>query len=294
MIHITSTSSAPQEPPPFRFGLIGYPLGHSLSPQIHAAALHALDLNGEYSLYPVPPLPGGARDLDHFIRRLREGWIHGLNVTIPHKAAIITLLDELTPTAIAIGAVNTIYWVEGKLMGDNTDAPGFWADIKARLSLNELKDQNALILGAGGSARAVAYALLSRGYRVTIAARRLEQAEGLCDHFSAFRTQISVSRLDNDSLERSQWSLIVNTTPVGMHPHRNASPWPSGTPFPKQAAIYDLVYNPAETILVVNARDAGLQAVSGLGMLVEQAALSFERWTGVEAPRVVMLEAVSG
>jgi shikimate dehydrogenase len=232
--------------------------------------------------------------MEILLTRLRDDQIHGLNVTIPHKADIIPLLDELTPAAKTIGAVNTIFKKEGKLIGDNTDAPGFWTDIKTHLNLNTPINQNALILGAGGSARAVAYALLTRGYRVTVAARRLEQAEGLCSQFSASSDRLSVSELRGRSLVAGNWSLVINTTPVGMHPHWNASPWPPGTPFPEAAAFYDLVYNPPETLLVKRAREAGLAAVSGLGMLIEQAALAFERWTGLEPPREVMLGAVSG
>jgi shikimate dehydrogenase len=294
MTHTVFPKAAPQQPPPYHLGLIGFPLGHSLSPQIHAAALHALKFNGEYSLFPVHPIPAGSPALENLIGRLRGGRLHGLNVTIPHKAAVIPLLDELTPAAKAIGAVNTIVLKDGDLLGDNTDAPGFWADIQACFHPDDFSDRYALILGAGGAARAVAYALLVHGYRITIAARRLEQAEDLCDHFSTFRDQISTSHLDGDSLAGCQWALIVNTTPVGMIPHIDASPWPRGISFPEGAAIYDLVYNPVVTTLVADARRAGLIAVTGLGMLVEQAALSFERWTGVEAPRVAMREVVAG
>jgi shikimate dehydrogenase len=217
-----------------------------------------------------------------------------LNVTIPHKGAVIPLVDELTPAAEAIGAVNTIFQLDGRLIGDNTDAPGFWMDIVSRLNIQNLKPKNALILGAGGSARAVAYALVSQGFRVTIAARRVEQAENLCAHFSAHKDKFSAALLSGESLVESSWSLIVNTTPVGMAPHPNESPWPPEVQFPKGAALYDLVYNPPETLLVKQAWKAGLEAVSGLGMLIEQAALAFERWTGVEAPRDVMRGAVSG
>ena len=106
-------------------GLIGYPLGHSLSPQLHNAALKAMDIAGEYHLHPIPPLPEGRADLDALLDRLVSGEIHGLNVTIPHKQTVIPLLDELTASARSIGAVNTIFLRDGKLTGHNTDAPGF-------------------------------------------------------------------------------------------------------------------------------------------------------------------------
>jgi len=273
-------------------GLIGYPLGHSLSPQIHGAALHSLGISGEYNLYPIPPLPEGTSKLEALLARLREGLIHGLNVTIPHKENVIPLLDKLTPAAQTIGAVNTIYLRDGFLIGDNTDAPGFWGDFYHRLLVETNQHLNALVLGSGGGARAVIYALLTHGYHVTISARceDLAQAGTLRDDLSAVSNEIEIICLETDyrSLTTDHFSLLVNCTPVGMHPHEGVSPWPVELALPKNAAIYDLVYNPRETLLVKQALSAGLPAITGLGMLVEQAALAFERWTGLDAPRQVM------
>ena len=142
----------------FQLGLIGYPLGHSLSPKIHTAALKACGLNGGYSLFSIRP--DDSQGLKDLLARVRAGEIHGLNVTIPHKQNVIPLLDELTPTAQAIGAVNTIYLRENKLIGDNTDAAGFLSDLKKFVNKETGRQVNtdALILGAGGSARAVVYA----------------------------------------------------------------------------------------------------------------------------------------
>jgi shikimate dehydrogenase len=287
-------------PTTYSFGLIGYPLGHSLSPQIHGAALHALGISGEYSLYPVPPLPEGHAELARLLKRVRRGEIHGLNVTIPHKQNVMPLLDELTPAAQTIGAVNTIFLRDQTLIGDNTDAPGFWVDLQQLAIGGEQKAESALrtphfalILGAGGSARAVAYALLTHDWHVSLMARRVEQAQELCEQWSVFSDQLSVVDSDHRSLTTDNFGLIVNTTPVGMHPHIDASPWPEGLFFPKNAAVYDLVYNPRETLLVRQARTAGLPAITGLGMLVEQAALAFERWTGLDAPHTAMREAVN-
>jgi shikimate dehydrogenase len=232
--------------------------------------------------------------MGELIARLRDGRLHGLNVTIPHKTGVIPYLDELTPTADVIGAVNTIFQKNGLLIGDNTDSPGFWIDLNCRLDISHPINRGALVLGAGGSARAVVHALASQGYPITIAGRRLEQAEKLRDHFSMVGERLAATHLEKASLGGQKWSLIINTTPVGMHPHPNASPWPSGTPFPPRAAVYDLVYNPSETMLVKDAREAGLQAVTGLGMLIEQAALAFECWTGLEVPRDEMMAAVCG
>ena len=291
----------------YLLGLIGFPLDHSLSPAIHAAALRNLDLKGDYRLYPVPPLPAGAAILEDNLSLLRRGDLMGLNVTIPHKQAILPLLDALTPTAQAIGAANTIYYRGNQLWGDNTDAAGFMADLHfLGWSLPVADNPHALILGSGGSARAVSYALAHAGWRLTIAARRQEQAQNLVDKLQQF-SNIAPTRDGDDLLTAAHLDsrllidlhpppdLIINTTPLGMNPYQDQSPWPEDLPFPSsQAAVYDLVYNPPETRLISAARKAGLQVANGLGMLVEQAALSFEIWTGYSAPRDVMRQAVMG
>ena len=270
-------------------GLAGYPLGHSLSPRIHAAALTSCGLEGSYSLFPIRP-----EDMDvlkNLIEHVREGAIVGLNVTIPHKQNVIQFLDTLTPTAKAIGAVNTVYVRDRKLIGDNTDAPGFLSDLKKFLATGRrrLGELNALVLGAGGSARAVIYALVNDGWKVTIAARRSEQARQLAAYFR----KASVGVSDLQTFQPSNLQLIVNTTPIGMSPNVDQSPWPENLPFPPGAVIYDLVYNPRQTKLVRDACLQGLYATTGLGMLVEQAALSFELWTGCHPPREALFKAAS-
>ena len=147
----------------YQLGLIGYPLGHSLSPTIQQAALQAMCLPGEYRLYPIEPLPQGQSALVRLIERMRRGELDGLNVTIPHKPSVVPLLDELTPTAAGIRAVNTIYRDGSRLFGDNTDAPGFLTNLE-RLEIT--RPGRALVLGAGGSARSVVYALAKRGWQV--------------------------------------------------------------------------------------------------------------------------------
>jgi len=270
-------------------GLIGYPLRHSLSPEIHIAALKACGLEGDYSLFPVSP--DDKQGLKSLLNRVRTGEITGLNVTIPHKQNVIPLLDKLTPTAQAIGAVNTIYLRDDRLIGDNTDALGFSADLKKFLTTETQRhgDINALVLGAGGSARAVVYALVNSGWNVTIAARRIEQAQELAASFTNYELQIT--NYESFIHHPSTFNLIVNTTPLGMTPNADQSPWPENLPFPN-AAVYDLVYNPRETKLVHNARSQGLPATTGLGMLIEQAALAFELWTGCNPPRGVLWNAV--
>ena len=272
----------------YQLGLIGYPLGHSLSPKIHAAALSACGLQGTYSLFPIHPEDKqGLKDL---LARVRSGEITGLNVTIPHKQNVIELMDELTPTAKAIGAVNTIYTRENKLIGDNTDVPGFLADMKnVNRETSKQVNKSAVVLGAGGSARAVVYALCNDGWNVTLAARRIEQAQQLAESFT--NCQLPITNLSN--LPLSTFHLLVNTTPLGMTPNTETSPLPENAVLSKHTFIYDLVYNPRETKLVRDARAQGLSASTGLGMLIEQAALAFEKWTGSKADRDAMQKAVA-
>jgi shikimate dehydrogenase len=272
-------------------GLIGHPLGHSLSPKIHNAALKACDLQGEYTLFPIAP--DDMHGLKDILARVRNSEIRGLNVTIPHKQNAIPLLDELTSTAQAIGAVNTISMRDGKLVGDNTDAPGFLKDLGGligsrhdrKVARQTSEVSKALVLGAGGSARAVVYALVHDDWDVALSARRPEQAQQLAATYHLPITNLT-------DLRPLTFDLLINTTPVGMSPNVDASPWPSNIPFPPNAAVYDLVYNPRETKFVRDARAAGLSATTGLGMLIEQAALAFEIWTGRKPPREILFEAV--
>ena|SRR5687768_7379994 len=274
-------------------GLIGYPLGHSLSPKLHHAALRYCDLQGEYSLFPIEP--DDLQRLKGLLDRVRAREIMGLNVTIPHKQNVIQFLDELTSTVYSIGAVNTIYLRNDILIGDNTDAPGFLADLKKFLAespapfLGEGK-KKVLVLGAGGSARAVVYALLKDDWNVILAARRIEQAQQLADLFTNHQLQIADFTLSN--IELSDITLVVNTTPVGMSPNTDQSPWPDKLPVPQYSAIYDLVYNPDQTKLVKDAHAKGLRAITGRGMLIEQAALAFQLWTGKQVPREIMSSAI--
>jgi shikimate dehydrogenase len=275
---------------PYRFGLIGFPLAHSRSPEIQLAGLQALGLAGEYRLYPVPPAPQGLHLLNSLTDKLRAGELDGLNVTIPHKQSIMPFLDQLSPTAGAIGAVNTVYMQENQLIGENTDAPGFLADLH-RLAPQIFNDQRAaLVLGAGGSARAVAAALLGAKFSVVLAARRVEEAQKIA--VASGQTAIRLDSTSLASIAHTPITLIVNTTPVGMSPQIDTSPWPETAPFPPMAVVYDLVYNPIETRFVHQARQFGLKAYTGLGMLVEQAALALEIWTGRPAPRQAMHAAV--
>ncbi len=276
---------------PFHLGLIGWPLGHSLSPVMHTAALQAAGLAGEYRLFPIPPFPKGELEMQDLFCRLKTGEIQGFNVTIPHKQNVLSMLESLTPAAHSIGAVNTISLQNRQLTGDNTDWSGFSIDLESHLPGGTTSNQRqALVLGAGGSARAVIFALQQNGWRVNISARRPGQASQLAKELSTEDQPLtSWPLLQFPDLPDTR--LIVNTTPAGMSPEVGVSPWPETVPFPRQAFLYDLIYNPAETTLMKAARAAGLEAVNGLGMLAEQAALAFEIWTGQSIPGEVFRQA---
>ena len=286
-------------------GLIGWPVAHTFSPAMHNAAAAALELDLVYVPLPVPPAAVGQA-----VRGLVALGFLGANVTVPHKRAVIPYLDEIAPAARAIGAVNTITISRlesqtapespispsdrGRPSGFNTDWSGFLADLES-LSV-EVEGRECLLLGAGGAARAVAYALARAGGSVTVLARRPEQARQLLADLQTHVPQGSLHRAAWDDLRRVSRALasplIVNATPLGMHPHEDASPWPGEAPFPSEAIVYDLVYSPRRTKLMQQAQSAGCRASNGLGMLLQQGALAFEMWTGVRPPLEVMEEAL--
>ncbi|PJF48380.1 MAG: shikimate dehydrogenase [Chloroflexi bacterium] len=276
-------------------GLIGHPVAHSKSPQMqHAAFTHIGLSDWRYELWDTPPeaLPARMRELGE-----RED-IAGCNVTIPHKQVVMPYLDEVSPHARAIGAVNTLFKRGRALLGDNTDWIGFLADL-AFHGVDVHAGTQALVLGAGGSARAVVYALVSRGARVWMHNRTPARAQHLLDDLARSpyareaREHCAVVASPLDPACRAV-NLIVNCTPVGMWPHEDNSPWPDRTPFPAGVTLYDLVYKPRRTKLMRQAEAAGARAIGGIGMLAEQGAAAFERWTGVPAARVsaIMREAI--
>lgn len=268
----------------WQLGLIGYPLGHSFSPILHQTALDDVGLEGTYSLFSL----SDPSQISGIIQRLRDGELDGINITIPYKQEVINHLDGLSAAARAIGAVNTIYHQGEKLIGDNTDAPGFYQDLIGYLKSSELNEKNALVLGSGGSAHAIVYALLSKGWTVTVTARRMAQTQAMAQTFD----NSHVYTADWDSLNQAEflkpYNLLVNTTPVGMFPEVEHNPIPEGIEIPQGMVVYDLIYNPQETALMKMARQCGCQAVNGLGMLVNQAALAFEVWTGLKPSTKIM------
>lgn len=274
-------------------GLIGWPVSHSASPAMHNAAFAARDLDWCYVPLSVAREP--AERVGDAVRGLRALGLRGANVTVPHKQAVMAHLDTLEPAARAIGAVNMILVDStGRLVGDNTDAAGFAADLRS-LGV-DVRGASTLVLGAGGSARAIVYALAQSGARsVTIAnrtpARAQELAGAMQPLFGACSIQAAPSGVTR---EVAGAHLVINCTSLGMTPHIDGSPWPVGVPLRAGQTVYDLVYNPRETRLLREAARQGARPLGGLGMLIHQAALAFERWTGVDAPIEVMRTAALG
>lgn len=274
-------------------GLIGWPVSHSVSPAMHNAAFAALGLDWRYVPLPVDPtLPGAVGDA---VRGLRAMGLRGVNVTVPHKQAVLPFLDHIAPAAQAMRAVNTIIvGVDGALTGDNTDAPGFIADLRAHGV--EPAGRRVLVLGAGGSARAIVYGLAQAGAdHITIANRSVARAQQLLNDLHPYlgATTGNVIALPDDLEAATGASLIVNCTSLGMWPHADTTPWPVALPLRADQIVYDLVYNPEETVLLQQARAAGARAIGGLGMLIWQGALAFERWTGQSAPVATMRAAAA-
>ncbi len=270
-------------------GVMGWPVAHSLSPIMHNAAFAELGLDWAYVPLPVQP-----DELQQALKGLAALNFIGANVTLPHKQAVMREMDELSQTAVATGAVNTIHLKEGKFFGYSTDALGFLN------SLEEVgyypRDKRVAVLGAGGSARSVVYAMARAGAAsVVVLNRTAERAAFLVDDLAgSFPAQaLTFEPLTAEALAKlhDQVDLIVNTTSVGMVPHGDTCPWPAGVPMSPRAIYCDLVYNPLETLFLARARAAGATAVDGLGMLVHQGAVAFEKWTGQPAPVEVMRSA---
>ena len=253
------------------YGVVGRPIGHSLSPCMHNAAFGAESLDGVY-------VPLEARNVDDFLQFSRVFDVKGASVTTPFKIELASRVDEFDELSRLVGAINTIRFERGRLIGRNTDVPGFIAPLRHRLTFDKTR---AAVLGAGGAARAVAVALRSEGADVTVYARRPEAAREAARPAHAAAGVIPPPR--------GSWDLLVNATSAGMAPRVNETPFAGGTYDGR--LVYDLVYNPAETRLLREAAEQGLETLGGLDMLVEQAALQFEWWTGRSPNRLVMREA---
>lgn len=270
-------------------GIIGYPLVYTLSPIMHNAAFKATGLNYRYLPFVVEE-----KDLGAALQGIRALKIRGVNVTMPHKEAVIEFLDELSEEAKIVGAVNTINNRDGCLIGYNTDGTGFIRSLREESF--DPKDTTAIILGAGGAAKAVAVSLIQAGASEMILVgrdiRKLEKLKArLLDNFT-YITIKTLSFKDNLADIFRVGDLIVNATPVGMRESGDLLPVPLELISTKHF-VYDLVYTPLETELIKEARKVGAKVANGLGMLLHQAASAFEIWTGTSAPVEVMRHALT-
>jgi shikimate dehydrogenase len=262
-----------------RLGVIGDPIAHSLSPALHQPALDALGIPARYERWHTV-----AADLPGRIASLRAADVLGASVTVPHKIATLDFVDELAPSAEAAGAVNTVINRGGRLFGENTDVYGFATSLRSVCA--DASDREALVLGAGGAARAVVLALHDLGVRrISVAARDQAKAAALGTAISvAIRPLDLASAGFADVLSRS--GILVNATSLGWNPGELPLPVGALERLPHRAVVADLTYR--DTDLLLAARAVGLSTLDGLGMLVHQGARAFELWTGQPAPLGVM------
>ena len=268
--------------------VIGNPVAHSLSPALHNAAFRELGLDFIYVAFRVEDVKNaltGMRALENF---------RGMSVTIPHKIEAMKYIDEIAEADRSIGSINTIISDSGRLRGLGTDGPGA---LKALVDAGvDIDGRNLLMLGSGGAARAIAFTLaLKTGLgKLTILDINENMLDGLASDLRAGTpAAIDSAVLDERSLARGmeQADIIINCTPIGMHPKENVSLVPVGLFRPGQV-VFDVVYTPLETKLLADARSSGLQTVSGVEMFINQAVLQFREFTGVEAPVEVMRRVV--
>lgn len=268
-------------------GIIGYPVAHSLSPKLHNAAFKALNLNWLYLPFAVKP-----KAVAKAVYGLKALNFVGFNITLPHKQAVVELMDELTPEAQLAQAVNTVKINSEKLIGYNTDISGFLASL-AEINFSPT-GKVALLIGAGGAAFSVAVALAkAKTAKIIVLNRTLKKAENLKERLQHnFALDVVIVReVEEVTSFRDEVQLVVNATSVGMQNN-------PGLPLPlkfikKGQIVYDLIYAPAETELISLAKAKGCQSINGLSMLVHQGAKAFEIWTGQKAPLKIMKQAVS-
>ena len=267
-------------------GVIGHPVEHTSSPAMHNAALAALELDCVYVAFHVRP-----DELERAVAGMRGLGIGGLNVTVPHKVGVMAHLDEISEEARAIGAVNTIANRNGRLSGYNTDAYGVMESLRQEGGLEHLPPK-VVLLGAGGAARAILYALLQceEVEEIVLLNRTVEKAEALAGDLDPDATKVRVGGLEQRA-DICKAGLLINSTSVGMHPNEDASPVEDADCLHDGLLVLDIVYNPLQTQLMCQAVARGARALNGLGMLIFQGARSFEIWTGRKPPTEVMKDA---
>jgi shikimate dehydrogenase len=270
-------------------GVIGWPVEHSLSPVMHNAVLKVLELNWRY--VPLPVRPGR---IEAAVRGLAALNFRGANVTVPHKQAVIPLLNTLDPSAKELGAVNTLLFSPGDdgtsaIDGFNTDVQGFVGALQQG-GFQPEDGGKAVVVGAGGAARAVVFGLLRGGIgEIVVLNRTPERAQTLIADLGRRdddAARLSARPFTKEALVESARAgdLLVNTTTVGMRPHTEESIWPQGISIPSHLTVFDLVYNPLETRLLEQTRESGSQGIDGLGMLARQGALALDLWISSDLP----------
>jgi shikimate dehydrogenase len=273
-------------------GLIGYPVAHSLSPRMHCAAFEALGIAARYELWETP-----ANELKSRVESLRAPEMLGANVTIPHKEAVLPLLDAIDPLAKRIGAVNTIVQRGGRLVGYNTDAPGFLRAVSEQWSSAfELSTKRAILLGNGGAARGAAVALLDNHVdELTILGRETEHVEALLKHLRQQHGQNLSGAVLGTAQARTYLAradLVVNTTSVGLKPGDETRLLDVEV-LPISTLVMDMIFNPPQTLLLREAQAHGCTVLNGLSMLLYQGSLALELWLGQCAPVDVMRAALN-
>jgi shikimate dehydrogenase len=269
------------------YGIIGWPLGHSLSPQMHNAAFKASGIDAEYKLFPLKP-----EYFDRFLARLANSGISGLNVTVPYKEKVLDFveLDKESLHLRVIKAVNTMSFFDGLWWGYNTDIPGFSRHLQEHFSP---VNKRAAILGAGGASRAVAYVLAKeKAAAIDIFDIDKTKSAGIAAMIKSLFPGFNIRAVDSvEKLGIGEKDLLVNATPIGL---KGSDPQIVKEELLHEGLfVYDLIYNPAETALLASAKKAGARCSNGLGMLLYQGALSFKIWTGRKAPEEVMRKALS-
>ncbi len=255
------------------YGIIGHPLGQSLSPIMHNAAFSAKGLNAVYLAFET-------KDIEDALKGMRALGIKGMSVTIPHKSSVIPLLDHVDRLAERIGAVNTIVSDKGRLVGHNTDGLGA---LKALKEKTEVSGKTCLIVGAGGAARAIGYILKEQGVDLTLTNRSHGRGQDLAD-------SLECPFIPLDKAEDVQADLLIQTTSVGMHPHDEECLLSPNALKPGMV-VMDIVYNPIETKLLTTAKTRGCVTINGLGMFIHQGVEQFRLWTGLDAPVEAMASA---
>jgi shikimate dehydrogenase len=271
-------------------GVIGHPIGHSLSPLMHNAALTELGENYVYVAFPIKP-----EDLATAIAGLGSIGVVGFSVTIPHKQTIMPFLSQITPTAKLVGAVNTVWWTEQGWQGTNTDVEGFVAPLKELAQ--DWRKVKPVVLGNGGAARAVVVGLAQLGCpEIQIVGRNLEKLEAFKNSWSRadFNSELSVYPWQALAELIPSTALLINTTPLGMTPHLEQSPVEEDlmSGLSSSAIAYDLIYTPRPTRFLQQAADQGATIIDGLEMLVQQGAAALRLWLQKPVPVDIMRQAL--